>query len=265
MIKIKDSSICDTCQNLSCSFLKTGLTRQDFCKLTSETTVCPTQILSDGPYEGALKTGIIDKDSSSKKICINCGLCVKNCPFSNLELDDLSFEIDRQAFSQLTNPQLKAAVTSYLGFLFSFAANSNRNKALLFDGIIYSSTESKTFVEIDWNNDSLECARRLLGDILTYKAASNINSGLIVLQDLPSFGNRDVYNVLEKIKQFPTTKNINIYITSIPILRWLALFSSDKSFEVGDIAYNPIVENIENYLARLNTILPDSYKITSII
>lgn len=264
MIRIKDTSICSTCQNLSCSFLRTGLTRQDFCKLTSETTVCPTQILSDGPYESALKNGIIDKDASSKKLCINCGLCIMNCPFSNLEFCDLSFDLENESFSQLTSPQLKAAVTSYLGFLFTFAANTNRHKALLFDGIIYSSIESKTFVEIDWNNDSLECTRRLLGDFLTYKKSANISSGLIVLHDLPSMGNRDVYNVLEKIKQFPTTQNIKIFITSIQILRWLALFAPSKTYEVFDVAYNPISETKDNYLLRLNKILPDDKHITII-
>lgn len=255
MIRIKDISICENCQNLACSFLKTGLTRHDFCKLSSETTVCPTQILSDGPYDAALKSGVIDKDLSSKKICIDCGLCVKNCPFSNLEFSSLTFDINNEAFSQLTSPQLRATITSYLGLLFPFAANTNRNKSLLFDGILFSPTEIKSFVEIDWNNDSLECARRLLGDILTYRRSAKVDSGLIILQDLPKEGSCDVFNVLEKIKVFPTTHSIDIFITSIPIIRWLALHATSSQFEVKDIAYNPLIESKEEYLDRINGLL----------
>ena len=264
MIKILDKSICQDCKIFSCSFLRTSLTRHDFCKLTSETTVCPTQILTDGPYESAYTTGVIDKDASSKKVCIGCGLCVKNCAYSNLVFSEDSFNIDTDLFAQLTEPQLKAVVTSYLGFLFAFSANTNRNRALQFDGFISSESENRAFVEIDWNNDSLECSRRLLGDILTYRSAVNINEGLIVLRDIPSLGSRDIYNVLEKIKAFPTTSNISIYITSIPILRWLALHSTKTSFNLSEIGYNPLSDTKESYLIRLNEYFGPENKISNI-
>lgn len=264
MIKIIDKSVCENCKVLSCSFLRTSLTRNDFCKLSSETTVCPTQILADGPYESALSLGIIDKDASSKKICVDCGLCVKNCAYSNLAFSNDSFNIDSDLFAQLTEPQLKAVVTSYLGFLFAFSANTNRNRALQFDGFISSDSEERSFVEIDWNNDSLECSRRLLGDILTYRSAVNINEGLMVLRDIPALGSRDIYNVLEKVNSFPTTNNISIYITSIPILRWLSLHSLKTSFILSEIGYNPLVETKETYLNRINSFFDNEHKIINI-
>lgn len=264
MIKILDNSICQNCKVLSCSFLRTSLTRNDFCKLTSETTVCPTQILTDGPYESAYTSGIIDKDASTKKICVGCGLCVKNCAYSNLIFSSDTFNIETELFAQLTEPQLKAVVTSYLGFLFAFSANTNRNRALQFDGFISSESEERAFVEIDWNNDSLECSRRLLGDILTYRSAVNINKGLIVLRDIPALGSRDIYNVLEKVKSFPTTNNISIYITSIPILRWLTLHSLKDSFTISEIGYNPLSEYKEDYLLRLNNYFDNDHQIDNI-
>lgn len=264
MIKILDNNICQNCKILSCSFLRTSLTRHDFCKLTSETTVCPTQILTDGPYESAYTSGVIDKDASTKKICVGCGLCVKNCAYSNLKFSSDTFNIDTGLFAQLTEPQLKAVVTSYLGFLFAFSANTNRNRALQFDGFISSDSEERAFVEIDWNNDSLECSRRLLGDILTYRSAINITEGLIVLRDIPALGSRDIYNVLEKVKLFPSTKNISIYITSIPILRWLTLHSVKDSFTISDIGYNPLSESKEEYVLRLNTFLDTDHQIIDI-
>lgn len=258
MIRIKDTNICEDCKVYSCSFLRTGQVRNDFCKLSSETTVCPTQILSEGPYEAALKTGIIDFDSKNKSNCIDCGLCISSCAFSNLEFCDVSFNLDNEAFANLTSPQLKATITSYLSKLFSFAANTNRNKSLIFDGFIFTSSEKKAFVEVDWNNDSLECTRRILGDILKYKNLASVSSGLIILHDLPSVGSRDVYNVLERIAKFPTTKDINIFISSIPIVRWLALFSNKRDFEVWDIGFNPLVESKEEYIQRINSFIPDS-------
>lgn len=261
MIDISDRTICENCLNYSCSFLRTGLMRLDFCKLSSETTVCPTQILSDGPYESALKSGIIDKDPISKRTCVDCGLCVMNCPYGNLRFSNLRYDIDLEAFSLLTEPQLKATVTSYLGLLFTFAANTNRNKSLLFDGFISSASETKSFVEIDWKNDSLECARRILGDILLYRASAKVDSGLIVLQKIPSTGNRDIFNVLEKMRRFPTTKGIRIYITSITILRWLAIHTRTRSLEIEGMAYDPLAEDERRYYSRLNSLLPATAQI----
>lgn len=259
MIHIKNPAVCQSCNVLSCSFLKTGLTRHDFGKLTSETTVCPTQILSEGPYEGALKSGFIDKDQS--KICIDCGLCVSNCQYDNLELVNNQFDINEGMFATLTSPQLKATVSSYLGFLFKFAANTNRNKSLLFDGLTISETERKSFVEMDWNDDSLECTRRILGDILTYRKPEACYLGLVVLQHLPSYGNRDVYNLLKKIHSFPNTKDISIHIISIPILRWLCLHMPNKRFEVENIAFNPLKESKDEYIGRINAMLPEDCQI----
>lgn len=261
MIKIKDTHICEDCKVFSCSFLRTGQIRNDFCKLSSETTICPTQILSEGPYEAALKTGIIDYDSKSKNKCIDCGLCISTCAHSNLEFHEATFNIDKVAFGNLTSPQLKATITSFLSKLFSFAANTNRNKSLAFDGFIFSTSEKRAFVEIDWNNDSLECTRRILGDLLKYKKLANVSSGLIILQDLPSIGSRDVYNVLDRISKFPTTKDINIFITSISIIRWLALNVTKNDFEVSDIGYNPLKESKEEYIGRINSFLPENCKI----
>lgn len=258
MIKIIDSSICEKCKSLSCSFLKNSTVRYDFAKLSTETTVCPTQVLSEGPNENALKSGWIDKD------CVDCGLCIKHCPFDNVVFDSMDFDIVSDTFKDLTEPQLKATVMSMLGFLFTFAANTNRNRALQFDGFISSKSAQNSFVEIDWSNDSLECTRRLLGDILTYKNIANIESGLIVLQEIPAMGSRDVYNVLQKISEFPTTKNLEIYITTISILRWLMMHNGSKAYELRDIGYNPRKETKEDYLAKINSYLPKNAHLTSI-
>lgn len=258
MIKIKDSSICETCKSLSCSFLRKSEVRNDFGKLSTETTVCPTQVLSEGPNESDLKRGWIEKD------CVDCGLCIKHCPFDNIVFDTLDFNIVSESFKELTEAQLKATVMSMLGFLFTFSANTNRNRALQFDGFISSKSECNSFVEIDWHNDSLECTRRLLGDILTYKNLAEIKSGLIILQEFPAKGSRDVYNVLDKISEFPTTKNLGIYITTIPVLRWIMMHAGTKDYELEDIGFNPILETKEEFLNRINSLLPEYAQLTEI-
>lgn len=245
MIRIIDKSICERCTRLSCSFLRTFQTRTDLFRLSMETTVCPTQVLSDGPDEEALKDGVISKK------CISCGLCIKNCAFANLELaKDITY-FDTDGFSNLTEPQLNAIVSQYLAILFDFAANSNRNRTLLFDGIFISSDEEVCFVEIDWHNDSLESARRLLGDILLYRPKSPVFNGLIVLEQYPYDGNRDVYNLLRQTKDYPKTSNINIHITTIQALKVFALSLPKSQHSIEDLFFNPLSETLEEYKQRI--------------
>lgn len=258
MIKIINPSICETCNSLACSFLKESIVRHDIGKLSTETTVCPTQALSEGPNESELKSRRIEKN------CVDCGLCIMHCPHNNLKIESNDYNIIKDSFKNLTETQLKATVMSMLGFIFSFAANTNRNKSLHFDGFICSSTDKKSFVEIDWENDSLKCTRRILGDILTYSHITKIDSGLIVLKEIPSSGNRDVYNVLKKISTFPTTQELSIYITTIPILRWIMLYNGNKKYEISDIGFNPLKETREDFIKRINTFLPDTDKIITI-
>lgn len=245
MIRIIDKSICEQCSRLSCSFLRTFQTRTDLFRLSMETTVCPTQVLCDGPDDEALKEGVISKK------CISCGLCIKNCAFSNLELANDIYRFDTDGFSNLTEPQLNAIVSQYLALLFDFAANSNRNRTLLFDGVFISSNEEVCFVEIDWHNDSLESARRLLGDILLYRPSFSVFNGLIVLEQYPSEGNRDVYNLLRQTKNFPNTTSINIYITTIQTLRLLALSLPDSKHSIDNLFFNPLSETLEEYKLRI--------------
>lgn len=245
MIHIIDKSICERCSRLSCSFLRTFQTRTDLFRLSMETTVCPTQVLSDGPDDDALKEGLISKK------CISCGLCIKNCAFANLKLANDISQFDSSAFANLTEPQLNAVVSQYLALLFDFAANSNRNRPLLFDGVFISSNEEICFVEIDWHNDSLESARRLLGDILLYRPNSPVSNGLIVLEQYPSEGNRDVYNLLRHTKDFPKTSTINIHITTIQTLRVLALSLPKSQYTIENLFFNPLSETLEEYKLRI--------------
>ena len=62
--------------------------------------------------------------------------------------------------------------TSFLNVLFEFSANTNLNKALLFDGIVSDKQGHYAFVEVDEGDDSLESCRRLLGERQTLMSSS---------------------------------------------------------------------------------------------
>lgn len=246
-IRIKDRAICDNCHAKRCKFLNVANTKRDFFNLPSETTVCPTSAIDDnGPTDADLNNGFI-----SSKDCVECGLCVKFCTWKNLEIEG---ESNGTGFwGNLTELQLKAVTSMYLSQLFHFAANTNRNGSLPFDGYVSTLGGQQAFVEIDYGDDSLESVRRILGDVLTY-SDHNIRNGIVILSHLPQKGTVDVYNVLEKLKVFPTTTDMHIYFTTFSVLRSLCLagISSDKEFKT--ILFDPMNESVEYYTAKINSL-----------
>lgn len=239
-IKIKDRTVCDNCQAKRCKFLNIANTKRDFFNLPSETTVCPTASIDDnGPTDIDLNNGFI-----SPKNCVECGLCAKFCTWNNLEIEG---EVEGiEPFGNLTELQLKAVTSMYLSQLFHFAANTNRNGSLPFDGYVATLSGKQAFVEIDYGDDSLESVRRVLGDVLTY-SDHNIRNGVVILSHIPQKGTADVYNVLDKLKAFPTTTDLHIYITTFAILRSLCIsgVSSDMDFET--ILFEPLKQSVEDY------------------
>lgn len=248
-ISVLDVDICETCMSHKCSFLNIAQINSAFHKLPSETTVCPTLAIEDnGPVGLFAPDGHIISDK-----CVECGLCVAFCDKKNLQYSEL--ESGHLPFGRLTELQLKATVSQYLINLFEFSANTNRNKALLFDGYVATGSGEEAFVEIDYGNDSLKSARRLLGDMLMFSGPRNIRNGLLVLSDIPTHGSRDVYTLIEKIRSFPGTSDINIFMTTFSILRKLTLTVNRSDYSMNDLFYNCLNESLPQYEERLEELI----------
>lgn len=249
-VKIKDIEICSQCGNKDCSYIDARV-KTNFYGLRTEETVCPTTVLTDGPLEKA-KNNILDD-----KNCINCGLCELSCHCKNIECVDV--EYNKNNFSNLSTPQCNAVACSYLNHIFEFAANTNRNKSLQFDGYVSTINGEEAFVQINQDNDSLESVRRLVGDFLLYSPSDRkIEIGIVVLQELPKEGSRDVYNVLEALKTFPTTCNYKFYFTTFKLLRFLALHMEFNDFDFEDLLLDLSNSNsIHDLHSTLNTIAPE--------
>lgn len=244
IITIKDKNICENCLNKTCSFVD-AVVKHDFFDIRTETTVCPTGVLIDGPD--------LDADSiSGNENCVHCGICVRSCCQQNIS-GSIS-EGEECDYSKLTEPQLNAIADTYLNRIIGFAANTNRNKAMMFDGYAVHRMGLRMFVEVDWNNDSLECARRLLGDFLTNPSNANINTGIVVLQNLPKRGTHDVFDMLEKLKTFPTTGEVCIYFSTFDVLRKLYLSLENYDFSMDELFHNPLTENTAEYISRIKTL-----------
>jgi len=247
-IVIKNKDICNACKVHNCSFLNMAKSKSDFYNLHSETVVCPTQaITEEGPSDSDIKESRI---LSSK--CVNCGLCVKFCHYHNLDVRDYDDATD--LFRNMTEPQVNALTSMYLSTIFKFSANTNRNRSLLFDGYVDDS-ENEAFVEVDWGDDSLECLRRILGDVLTYSQNHTIKNGIIVLSHLPNEGNRGIFDLITKMKDFPTTNEINIYITSFSLLRKMCLFLKNDIYQMSDLLWDCKKESEIEYTTRIKNIL----------
>lgn len=243
-IQIIDTSICEKCALHKCAYLNVANTKRDFYNLPSETTICPTAAIGDnGPIEVIDSNRIISTDK-----CVSCGLCISFCHMQNLRCEEYSS--DTNSFGELTERQLKAVVSLYLSQIFEFAANTNRNNALLFDGYVSTKLGEEAFVEIDYCDDSLESTRRLLGDILMF-SNNRIFSGLLILSNLPESGSRDVYTVIEKMKSFPKTNNIQIYMTTFSVLRKLCLFLDSQEYRFSDLFYDCTRETVEEYYVKI--------------
>lgn len=226
-VKIKDIEVCSQCGNKDCSY-KDARVKTNFYGLRTEETVCPTTVLTDGPLDKAKGNMLDDKD------CIDCGLCELSCHNKNIECADVDF--CKNSFESLSTQQCNAIACSYLNHIFEFAANTNRNKALQFDGYASTVNGKEAFVQIDQDNDSLESVRRLIGDFILYSPADRrIQIGIVVLQELPKEGSRDVYNVLESLKEFPTTSDYKFYFTTFRLLRFFALKLKESNYEFDDL------------------------------
>ena len=249
-VKIKDIEVCSLCGNKDCSY-KDARVKTNFYGLRTEETVCPTTVLTDGPLDKAKGNMLDDKD------CIDCGLCERSCHNNNIECVDVDF--CKNSFVSLSTQQCNAIACSYLNHIFEFAANTNRNKALQFDGYASTVNGKEAFVQIDQDNDSLESVRRLIGDFLLYSPADRkIQIGIVVLQELPKEGSRDVYNVLESLKNFPTTSDYKFYFTTFKLLRFIALHLESSDFDFAnlllDLSDN---NNIPELYSRLKKVAPD--------
>lgn len=248
-VKIKDIGICSQCGNKDCSYIDARV-KTNFYGLRTEETVCPTTVLTDGPLE-KVKGNFLDD-----KACIDCGLCKLSCHNKNIECTDVDF--CKNSFATLSTPQCNAIACSYLNHIFEFAANTNRNKALQFDGYTSTINGKEAFVQIDQDNDSLESVRRLIGDFLLYSPADRkIQIGIVVLQELPREGSRDVYNVLESLKSFPTTSNYKFYFTTFKLLRFIALHIEFSDFDFEDLLLDlSDNNNITELYSTLKTVAP---------
>ena len=239
-IHIIDYDVCLTCRRESCAYI--DVVTKSGTIFSSEGSVCPTGVLQGNP---ALATSL----PFSKKECINCGLCAGYCSKSNLQADS---NVGSMALSQCSSFGLNALVSSYLNKIFTFAANSNRNSAALFDAYVETEPEEEAFVEVDVK-DALECCRNLLADFLLYKGqfAPEVSKGLIVLQEIPKNAGSQIYTVIEKMRLIPQLESKQIFFTSFAFLRYLFLNPQPERVRFDDIFYNPRSESLLDYKTRI--------------
>lgn len=236
-ISIRNQETCEYCMNRTCAFVDVRI-KEQFYSLRTETTVCPTGVL-----ESETKPASFGKD------CVHCALCSMNCHANNLEVTDDGHSLDLSGMSEF---QINAIALSYLDHIVEFAANTNRNRSMNFDGFMQTRTGEACFVEVDYGNDSLECCRRLVGDFITYEGnIGPIRKGVMILREYPHEGSRDVFNVIEKMSAFPNTTDCEIYFCTFDTLLQLALNIDATDWQLSDLFYNPKVENLDTYLGRI--------------
>lgn len=239
-IIIKNQELCDNCSNRTCAFIDSRI-KDQFYSIRTESSVCPLNILTNEM-----------KPSTFGEKCIMCALCVKSCHADNLEITDYSQDLN---MDNLLDFQYNAIALSYLDKITDFAANTNRNRSLNFNGFLQTKAGESCFVEVSYKNDSLECCRRLIGAFITYEGSIGpIRNGLIVLRDFPKEGSRDVFNVIEKLMAFPTTKDCQIYFCTFSLLRHMMLKSNLNNACLSDLFYNPRnlrEETISEYQQRI--------------
>ena len=222
-IRIINPDLCEACANRPCAFVDARM-KEQFYSIRTETTVCPLAILVDET-----------KPASFGDKCVKCALCVESCFANNLEIVDYDphFEIPN-----LLELHYNAIALGYLDKITGFAANTNRNRSLNFDGFLQTRTGESCFVEVDYNNDSLECCRRLIGAFITYEGhIGPIRNGLIVLHEFPKEGSRDVFNVIDKMMAFPTTRDCKIYFCTFSLLRHMMLKSNTSNLTLAELFY----------------------------
>lgn len=236
-ISIRNQETCDNCMIRTCAFIDARI-KEQFYSLRTETTVCPTGVL-----ESETKPASFGKD------CVHCALCSMNCHANNLEVTNDGRSLD---FSGLSEFQINAIALSYLDQIVEFAANTNRNRSMNFDGFMQTRAGEACFVEVDYGNDSLECCRRLVGDFITYEGnIGPIRKGVMIMREYPREGSRDVFNVIEKLSVFPTTTDCEIYFCTFDTLLRIALNIDATDWQLSDLFYNPNVEDLATYLDRI--------------
>ena len=237
-INIIDIEVCRNCKKETCAYID-RVTKSN-AVFASEETVCPT---------GALQANPSHQKPFTKKECIKCGLCVGYCNKSNLQITDVG---DRLNLAYCNSYGQNAMVSNYLNKIFLFAANSNRNSAVLFDGYVEVGSEKEAFVEVD-EKDALECCRNLLGDFLLYEGlfSREVHMGLIVMEEIPPTGS-NIYTVIEKMHAFPRLEGKEIYFTTFSFLRYLFL-KKQQEVVFEEVFFNPRNESLEEYSNRIKT------------
>ena len=112
----------------------------------------------------------------------------------------------------------------------------------------------------------MESCRRIIGDIVSYNYQKDerISDGLIVLNDIPKRGSRDVYILLEKIKKFPRTNHLSMYIATFALLRYFNLYLKNGQYELSDLMYNPNEESEEEYINRIKELVNSTDELAQI-
>lgn len=258
-IHIVNPEVCKSCGLRSCTICDV-VERKTFATFKSERDTCPRKILTNGPDDRMLELGRIDSESRADAECIYCYICVDKCSQGNLSIEDYEFSTDadfaslRAADSQQANALANIIASSYLNSLFDFAANTTLNRSVSFDGVVYDKDGRAYFVEVDSNDDSLESFRRLLGDIAIHNAnpaETPIEMGIMVLSNLPKAGSRDVYTLAEKVKAFPGTSNVKVFVTTFKLLRYYLLNIGKNAEDVPTLFFEIANEKPVEYTERL--------------
>lgn len=257
-IQILDTVVCDNCAKKTCA-VNDVVEKVTFSKFRSERYCCPVRLLQYGPTDKQLDDGFIDISVSQDNVgCIYCAMCAVHCWQKNLKIIDYDFNdgsfIESIAKIDANSPGISNILASlYMHQIFDFAANTNINKAMSFDGFVNDTDGKDYFVEVDVNDDSLESCRRLLGDILTQNHSSDrkLDAGIMVLSHLPKPGSRDIFTLTEKVASFPHTKHLKIYATTFALLRHFAMNVEKNKYKPDMIFYELTTESIDEYKERL--------------
>lgn len=238
-INIIDIEVCQNCKKETCAYI--DRVAKSNTVFVSESTVCPTGVLQANPSQ---------QNPFTKKECMACGLCVGYCSKSNLQMTDDCNNFD---ITYCNSYGMNALVSNYLNKIFLFAANSNRNSSVLFDGYVEIDSEKEAFVEVD-EKDALECFRNLLGDFLLYEGhfSNEVHKGLIVLKEIPPTVS-NIYTVVKKMHTIPRLERKEIFFTTFSFLRYLFL-NNPPDIKFEDIFYSPQKETMESYKDRIISI-----------
>ena len=250
-IKIKELEICKNCTTRSCSSSDV-ITKSDFMNLKTEQYTCPVKMFHYGPTDEQFEKGYIDFNIEENE-CIYCCLCAIQCSHENLSIEGYEYDARADFLRSKSEGAPNIIAMSYLNHLFEFAANTNLIRKISFDGALLTGSGVACMVEVDIDNDSLESCRRLLADIMlyNYKNEKKIKNGLMVLNDFPQQGSSDVYTLIDSIKKFERTEDMNIYITTFSLLRYFVLNINMSDYELDDLLFNASKNTKENYLQEL--------------